>query len=91
MSAAVSWASSCYRALRLAPLFLAVFTLTSSAVLSKTPTLTQVDRAVIPALLHADSALKNFAIVARRQISDQMDLVLALGSPNRNQVMYDGA
>jgi hypothetical protein len=68
-----------------------IFTLTSSDVISKTPALTRADRAVIPALLHADSALKNFAIVARRQVSDQLDLVLALGTRNPDYVTYDGS
>jgi hypothetical protein len=50
--------------------------------------LTQADRAFIPILRHADDALKSFATVERRQVSDELDLVLVLGSPRRDQMMY---
>ncbi len=52
--------------------------------------LTAADRAFIPLLLRADRDLKKFAIVARQPVSDRLDLVLALGTPNPDLTAYDG-
>lgn len=47
------------------------------------------DRAFIPILKRTDGDLKNFAIVTRRQVTDNLDLALALGSPNAIQKTDD--
>jgi hypothetical protein len=40
------------------------------------------DRAFVPLLQRSDGALRDFAIVSRRQVDGNLDIVLALGSPN---------
>jgi hypothetical protein len=79
-----------WRRLHIALLLLpTVLTPTSSAVNPEESALTQQDRALIPVLLRTDRTLKNFAIVARRPVSGQLDLVLALGTPNKKvQLTY---
>ncbi len=59
-------------------------------VTAQAPILTPANRAFVPILLRADGTLKSFAIVARRQISDELDLVLVLGTPS-NHAGYNGS
>ncbi|HZS57367.1 MAG TPA: hypothetical protein VFA65_23410, partial [Bryobacteraceae bacterium] len=60
-------------------LFLAVSGVAEAAALSVA------DRAFMPVLQRVDGNLRDFAIVCRRQVSAQLDLVLALGTPHTVQ------